>query len=84
MKWYTGEIAEAIVLSKSKGAIFVVYIEGTDEKSKEISQLFDTGVLGQRLNCDNFVAIKIEAGSLPHQQFSEFCILFKVIFYYNI
>lgn len=28
MKWYTGEIADAIKESKSKGAIFVVYIEG--------------------------------------------------------
>lgn len=28
MKWYSGDIAEAIKESKSRGAIFVVYIEG--------------------------------------------------------
>lgn len=28
MRWFNGDIAEAIRVSKSKGAVFVVYIEG--------------------------------------------------------
>lgn len=28
MRWFSGDIAEAIRVSKSKGAIFVVYIQG--------------------------------------------------------
>lgn len=28
MNWYSGDIAEAVKLSKSKNAIFVVYAEG--------------------------------------------------------
>ncbi|KAG5877720.1 hypothetical protein JTB14_037170 [Gonioctena quinquepunctata] len=71
MKWYQGGIAEAIVFSKSKGAIFVVYIEGNDEQSNKISSLIENGQLGLKLEQDSFVAIKLEAGSTPHHQFSE-------------
>lgn len=28
MNWYKGNIAEAVALSKTKNAIFVVYVEG--------------------------------------------------------
>lgn len=28
MRWYEGGIADAVALSKSKRAIFVVYVEG--------------------------------------------------------
>nr|XP_023024513.1 UBX domain-containing protein 4-like [Leptinotarsa decemlineata] len=71
MKWYPGGIAEAIGYSKSKGAIFIVYIEGTDEQSQKISSLIENGALGKKLEQEHFVAIKLEAGSVPHQQFSE-------------
>lgn len=32
MNWYAGNIAEAVNLAKTRGAVFVVYIEGTDKK----------------------------------------------------
>ncbi|CAG9834282.1 unnamed protein product [Diabrotica balteata] len=71
MKWYSGEIADAVTFSKSKGAVFVVYIEGTDEKSQKITDLINNGELGEKLEQDHFVAIKIIAGSTAHHQFSE-------------
>uniref|UniRef100_V5GGA2 UBX domain-containing protein 4 n=1 Tax=Anoplophora glabripennis TaxID=217634 RepID=V5GGA2_ANOGL len=71
MKWFTGGIAEAVQSSKQKGAIFVVYVEGKDEQSKKITDIIENGDAGQNLGSENFVAIKIEADSLPHRQFIE-------------
>ncbi|XP_057654148.1 UBX domain-containing protein 4-like isoform X1 [Diorhabda carinulata] len=71
MKWYNGDISEAVSYSKSKGAIFVVYIEGSDENSEKITNLIDNGEFGQKLEQDNFVCIKVKAGSTSHQQFGE-------------
>ncbi|CAG9860691.1 unnamed protein product [Phyllotreta striolata] len=71
MKWYSGGIAEAITHSKSIGAVFVVYIEGTDETSKKITDLIDNGELGRKLEQDCFVAVKLQGGSVEHLQFSE-------------
>ncbi|CAH1116641.1 unnamed protein product [Phaedon cochleariae] len=71
MKWYSGDIAQAIVFAKSRGAIFVVYIRGTDGQSEKITSLIENGELGSKLEQEYFVAIKLEAGSTPHQQFSE-------------
>ncbi|XP_076268842.1 UBX domain-containing protein 4-like isoform X3 [Rhynchophorus ferrugineus] len=70
MKWYAGGIAEAVAASKTKGAIFVIYIEGKDEKSQHISTLLELPDVESMLGGDNFVAIKVEADSVPHQQFS--------------
>ncbi|XP_066249501.1 UBX domain-containing protein 4 isoform X1 [Euwallacea similis] len=72
MRWYDGGIAEAVVASKSKGAIFVVYIEGKDEKSQSISSIIESNEVSYNLGSNHFVAIKVEAGSVPHQQFIEF------------
>ncbi|KAL1501663.1 hypothetical protein ABEB36_006954 [Hypothenemus hampei] len=72
MRWYSGEIAEAVGFSKVKGAVFVVYIEGKDDKSQQITSCIDSEEVSSKLGSDSFVAIKVEAGSVPHQQFSEF------------
>lgn len=71
MKWYDGDISEAVSYSKFKGAIFVVYIEGSDENSEKITNLIDNGEFGQKLEQDHFVCIKVKAGSTSHQQFGE-------------
>ncbi|KAJ8979816.1 hypothetical protein NQ317_002080 [Molorchus minor] len=71
MKWYTGGIAEAIAVSKAKGAIFVVYIEGNDDQSKSFTSLINSNEISNKLENQYFIAIKIEAGSVPHQQFGE-------------
>lgn len=56
-----------------------VYFVGKDEKSQQITSLIETEEVGSKLGSENFVAIKVEADSVPHQQFSEFCILFIVL-----
>ncbi|EFA06551.2 UBX domain-containing protein 4 [Tribolium castaneum] len=71
MNWFKGEIAQAIVTSKAKQAIFVVYVYGKDDKSAQITELIDKEEIVKILGSDSFVAIKIEADSVPYQQFSQ-------------
>lgn len=60
-------------------SVIVLFI-GTDEKSQQISTVLESPDVGSKLSSDNFVAIKVEADSVPHQQFSALCILLN---YYN-
>lgn len=71
MRWYKGGIADAVSASKKTGAIFVVYVEGKDNKSKELTGLIDSQEVSQLLENEHFVAIKVEENSVPHQQFSQ-------------
>ncbi|GJQ82762.1 hypothetical protein Trydic_g19770 [Trypoxylus dichotomus] len=71
MHWYEGSIAEAVSLSRKNGSIFVVYIEGTDDESTNLTSTIDQDDVSKLLGSNHFVSIKIEANSVPHQQFSE-------------
>ncbi|KAK5648721.1 hypothetical protein RI129_003613 [Pyrocoelia pectoralis] len=71
MRWYEGNIAEAVSTSKSKGAVFVVYIQGEDEKSKDFTSLIENEDVSTELESSHFVAIKVEENSVPHQQFTQ-------------
>ncbi|KAB0803757.1 hypothetical protein PPYR_01152 [Photinus pyralis] len=71
MRWYQGNIAEAVTVSKTKGTVFVVYIEGKDEKSKEFTSLIENEEVSTQLESNHFVAIKVEENSVPHQQFTQ-------------
>lgn len=51
------------------------YYLGKDNTSKELTQLIDNERVSQQLEKEHFVAIKIEENSVPHQQFSQICIL---------
>lgn len=52
-----------------------LFLIGDDEKSRDLTALINSQVVSEELRSDNFVAIKVEANSLSHQQFSEICIL---------
>lgn len=56
--------------------MIIFFSIGTDEISQKITELIDNGELGHKLEQDCFVAIKLQGGSIEHQQFSEICILF--------
>ncbi|KAF5280474.1 hypothetical protein FQR65_LT03283 [Abscondita terminalis] len=71
MRWYEGNISQAVATSKTNGAVFVVYIEGKDNKSKDFTDLINNDDVSAQLEGKYFVAIKIEENSIPHQQFSE-------------
>lgn len=71
MRWYEGNIAEAVAVSKANGAVFVVYIEGKDDKSKDFTDLINNVDVSLQLEQKHFVAVKVEENSIPHQQFSQ-------------
>lgn len=71
MKWFEGSIPEAIALAKSKQQLFLVFIEGSDEKSKSMGSTYEDAVVSSKLHSSQCVAIKLQAGSEPCQQFSQ-------------
>ncbi|XP_014092728.2 UBX domain-containing protein 4 [Bactrocera oleae] len=71
MNWYKGNIAEAVAESKAKNAIFVVYVEGKDESTQKLSNFINAQKIREKLESDNFVAIKIESDSQAYMQFAK-------------
>ncbi|CAH2056267.1 unnamed protein product, partial [Iphiclides podalirius] len=72
MHWYGGSIAEAVALSKQRNAIFVVFVEGDNEQSTEMSAIIDDSAVVKRLsNTENFLAIKLKSGSINYTHFAQ-------------
>lgn len=71
MKWFEGSIPEAIALAKSKQQLFLVFIEGNDELSKSMGTTYEDSTVSSKLQGSKCVAIKLQAGSEPCQQFSQ-------------
>ncbi|XP_071449830.1 UBX domain-containing protein 4 isoform X2 [Hetaerina americana] len=69
MHWFEGTIGEAIVASKSKQALFVVFVAGDDDASKSTTSAMESSEVSSKLNSDDFVAIRLESGSEPYRQF---------------
>ncbi|XP_037939494.1 UBX domain-containing protein 4 [Teleopsis dalmanni] len=76
MNWYQGSIPEAIQKSKTKNAIFVVYVEGKDEASQRITEFLNDEKIRGKLETDNFIAIKIESET---QEYMQFASVYKVV-----
>ncbi|XP_063631677.1 UBX domain-containing protein 4 [Cydia splendana] len=72
MHWYGGSIAEAVTLSKQKNAIFVVFVEGDNQLSSEMTSVLDDAAVLQRLgNSTNFLAIRLKSGSTDYTHFAQ-------------
>lgn len=71
MKWFEGSINEAVTTSKSKKAIFVVFIEGKDDSSVQFAQAINVNEVSTRLEREDFVAIRLESGSEPYRFFAQ-------------
>ncbi|XP_034656910.1 UBX domain-containing protein 4 [Drosophila subobscura] len=76
MNWHSGNIAEAVAESKSKNAIFVVYIQGENELSSKLEGFLDDAQVRSRLESSDFVAIKVPGDSTAYGQFMS---LYKVV-----
>ncbi|XP_014480252.1 PREDICTED: UBX domain-containing protein 4 [Dinoponera quadriceps] len=63
MKWFVGSINEAVVTSKSRKAIFVVFVEGKDDTSAQLAQIINAPEVSSRLEEEHFVAIRVESES---------------------
>ncbi|XP_057328943.1 UBX domain-containing protein 4 isoform X2 [Microplitis mediator] len=71
MKWFPGSINEAVATSKTKKAVFVVFIAGNDEVSNETSRVIDSPEVTSSLEREDFVAIKLESGSESYRFFAQ-------------
>ncbi|XP_045457496.1 UBX domain-containing protein 4 [Melitaea cinxia] len=72
MNWFGGSMAEAVTLSKQKNAIFVVFVEGDNDLSKELATTIDDGVVMKRLaDPTNFLAVKLKSGSDNYTFFAQ-------------
>lgn len=71
MNWYAGNIAEAVNLAKTRGAVFVVYVEGTDELSQKLTSIINEDAIRKLLESNSFVAIKIQSESEAYVQFAQ-------------
>ncbi|XP_012527167.1 UBX domain-containing protein 4 [Monomorium pharaonis] len=71
MKWFAGSINEAVATSKSRKAVFVVFIEGKDDTSVQLAQAIDTTEVSSRLEQEHFVAIRLESGSEAYRFFAQ-------------
>ncbi|XP_001352513.2 UBX domain-containing protein 4 [Drosophila pseudoobscura] len=76
MNWHSGNIAEAVAESKSKNAIFVVFIQGENELSSKLERFVDDQQVRSRLETSDFVAIKVQGNSTAYGQFMS---LYKVV-----
>ncbi|SPP86950.1 UBX domain-containing protein 4 [Drosophila guanche] len=76
MNWHSGNIAEAVAESKSKNAIFVVYIQGENELSSKLEGFVNDAQVRSRLESSDFVAIKVPGDSTAYGQFMS---LYKVV-----
>lgn len=71
MKWFEGNIPEAISAAKSRNAIFVVYVHDSSEASKTTDEALGQKDISSALGSDNFVAIQLENGTEGAKQFSQ-------------
>ncbi|CAO1354968.1 unnamed protein product [Diamesa serratosioi] len=69
MKWFNGGISEAIQQAKDK--IFVVFIEGDDTSSQDLSLLIDAKKISEKLESQQFVAIKIKSDTPEYFNFAK-------------
>jgi len=76
MEWFNGSVAEAVAEAKRNNKLFLVYIEGPDDMSKEMSNTYNDAAVAQKLSAKNIVAIKLAANSVPYVQF---CAIYPVL-----
>ncbi|XP_059826213.1 UBX domain-containing protein 4 [Hypanus sabinus] len=70
MRWFEGTIPAAIAFAKQNNAVFIVFITGDDEQSKQMAASWEAEGVGEA-TVNSFVAIKIDAKSEPCMQFSQ-------------
>ncbi|XP_054724413.1 UBX domain-containing protein 4-like isoform X2 [Uloborus diversus] len=76
MEWFGGSISEAVALAKRTKKLFLVYIEGSDDMSKNMTVTYDNPAVARKLSSEKVVALKLVANSVPYVQF---CAIYPVL-----
>ncbi|XP_074652608.1 UBX domain-containing protein 4-like [Tubulanus polymorphus] len=71
MKWFEGSIPDAIQTARQKHALFIVYISGEDDLSKNMDETWEDETVTKIATDSNCVALKLKASSQACVQFSE-------------
>ncbi|XP_076242160.1 UBX domain-containing protein 4 [Calliopsis andreniformis] len=71
MKWFEGSINEAVATSKSRKAVFVVFVEGKDDTSTQVAEAINATEVSCHLEQEHFVAIRLESGSETYRFFAQ-------------
>ncbi|XP_068670845.1 UBX domain-containing protein 4-like isoform X2 [Montipora foliosa] len=77
MLWFKGSIPEAIVESRKKGLIFIVYIEGDNEETQKMNTTWADSKIAETLSREKCIAVKLDHKSEDCSQFSK---LYPVVF----
>lgn len=70
MDWFSGAIPVAIQKAKTQKSVFVVYISGSDDLSKEMDSTWNNSTVTEMAKSTDIVAIKLDAQSDACAQFS--------------
>ena len=76
MEWFSGSVPEAVAEAKRNNKLFLVYIEGSDDMSKTMTDTYNDAAVAQKLSAKDIVAIKLAANSVPYAQF---CAIYPVL-----
>ncbi|GBM96999.1 UBX domain-containing protein 4 [Araneus ventricosus] len=76
MNWYNGSIPEAVAEAKRTNKLFLVYIEGNDEMSKQMTDTYNDPAVAGKLSSNSVIALKLVADSVPYNQF---CAIYPVL-----
>lgn len=71
MLWFKGSIPEAIVESRKKGLIFIVYIEGDNEETQKMNTTWADSKIAETLSREKCIAVKLDHKSEDCTQFSK-------------
>ncbi|EDV28308.1 uncharacterized protein TRIADDRAFT_53813 [Trichoplax adhaerens] len=77
--WYTGTISQAVAYAKMKRYIFMIYMHGSNQASKEMEKTWEEEDV-QMLSKEHFVSCRFDVNSKEGKQFSQICILFFLVF----
>ncbi|XP_067891143.1 UBX domain-containing protein 4 isoform X2 [Heterodontus francisci] len=70
MRWFNGSIPDAIAFAKQHNAVFIVFIRGDDEQSRQMATSWEAEEVAEA-TVNSFVAIKMDAKSETCVQFSQ-------------
>lgn len=76
MEWFSGSIPEAVAEAKKNNKLFLVYIEGSDDMSKAMTNTYNDAAVAQKLSSSDVVALKLASNSVPYIQF---CAIYPVL-----
>ncbi|XP_006821539.1 UBX domain-containing protein 4-like, partial [Saccoglossus kowalevskii] len=78
MHWFEGDISSAIAKAKQTKAVFVIFIKGEDELSKQMCETWEDTSVSTLCQQEKMVTMQLQANSESCRQFSQIYPVFCV------